>query len=441
MTFKYQYQHKLFYKIVILAEQSGLESFPTIRRIDLYNKPQCHTIIMFNLKGATMSFDEASLKVHRELSGKISILPKVKINDIKDLATFYTPGIAAVSKKIAEKTCNVWKYTSRSNLVAVISDGSAVLGLGNIGPEAAHPVMAGKAVLFKEFANIDAFPICLDTQDPQKIIETCKILAPSFAGINLEDISAPRCFEIERELQDLKIPVMHDDQHGTAVVVLAGLINATKVTGKNLSKSKIVIVGVGAAGTAIAHMIYTFTKGKAEITAVNSQGIVCDIHDSKNRKICGAVNKNKISGKLEDAILDADIFIGVSAAGVLKKNLVLKMASNPIIFAMANPVPEIMPNEAKEAGAMIVATGRSDFANQVNNVLAFPGIFRGALDAKATKISKEMLLAAAHALANCVKNPTKEKILPNPLDKSVALTIAEAVKKEAIKQKIVRGAC
>ena len=388
-----------------------------------------------------MSYDEISLKLHKELSGKISIAPKVRIKNIKDLSTFYTPGVAAVSRKIAEKACLAWEYTARSNLVAVVTDGSAVLGLGNIGPEAAHPVMAGKALLFKEFANIDAFPICLDTQDPKKIIETCKFLAPSFGGINLEDISAPRCFEIEAALQDLGIPVMHDDQHGTAVVVLAGLINSTRVTGRKIEDSKIVICGAGAAGTAIALMIDHYTKGKAEIIALDRSGVVCSKDDKENREICKVSNKQKKSGDLKSAVQGADIFIGVSAGNVLKAEHIKSMNKNPIIFAMANPVPEIMPDIAKSAGAMIVATGRSDFPNQVNNVLAFPGIFRGALDAKATRITQEMKDSAAIALANCVLKPTKNKILPSPLDKKVVLAVSKAVKAQAIKQKVLRPIC
>lgn len=388
-----------------------------------------------------MSYDKTSLRRHKELLGKVGIYSKVRIKSLEDLSVFYTPGVAAVSREIAKKTCKVWDYTMRGNSVAVVTDGSAVLGLGNIGPEAAHPVMAGKALLLKEFAGIDAFPICLDTQNTKEIIKTVKYLAPSFGGINLEDISAPRCFEIEEALQNIGIPVMHDDQHGTAVVVLAGLINATKIVGKKLESCRIVICGAGAAGTAIALMIARFTKNKAEICAVDRQGIACSLEDKTHREICQATNCKIITGGLNKAIENADIFIGVSAPDVLKKEMVKKMAKGAIVFAMANPNPEIMPDVAKSAGAAIVATGRSDFKNQVNNVLAFPGIFRGALDAKAIKITEEMKMAAALALANAVKNPTKDRILPSPLEKSVVSKIAKAVKKIAIEQKVIRSIC
>lgn len=388
-----------------------------------------------------MPYDKLSLKIHKQISGKISISPKVNIKDIRDLSTFYTPGVAAVSKEIAKSACKVWEYTARKNLVAVVTDGSAVLGLGNIGPEAAHPVMAGKALLFKEFADIDAFPICLATQDTEEIIKTCKLIAPSFGGINLEDISAPRCFEIESKLQKIGIPVMHDDQHGTAVVVLAGLINATKVVGKKLENCKIIVNGPGAAGTAIALAIAEFTKKKAKIIALDEHGVVCTKEDEKERKICTAVGKNPHSGNLAESIKNADIFIGVSVGNILTSEHVKSMAAKPIVFAMANPTPEIDPALAKKGGAEIIATGRSDYPNQVNNVLAFPGIFRGALDAGATKITPEMLSAASLALAKSVAKPSKDKILPNPLEKSVVLKIARAVKKQAIAQGVIRPKC
>jgi len=388
-------------------------------------------------------YDKLALKRHKELLGKISIASKAEVKTMEDLAVYYTPGVAAVSQKIADNTCKIWEYTARSNLVAVISDGSAVLGLGNIGPEAAHPVMAGKALLFKEFADIDAFPLVLDTQDTKEIVKTVKYLAPSFGGINLEDISAPRCFEIEEALQDLGIPVMHDDQHGTAVVVLAGLINATKVLKKDLSKCKIVINGAGAAGSAVALMISRYTRGDVKMAIIDREGMVCTRGDLDEYKkaLCSEVNHEKMHQSLHEAIVDADIFIGLSVGNVLDKELVQKMAKDPIIFAMANPTPEIHPKLAKEAGAAIIATGRSDYPNQVNNVLAFPGIFRGALDAKATKITAEMKLAAALALAGAVKNPTREKILPSPLEKHVAKVIAKAVKQKAIEQKVIRPNC
>ena len=319
------------------------------------------------------------------------------------MAVFYTPGVAEVSRQIAKDRAKSWDYTNRSNSVAVISDGSAVLGLGNIGAEAAQPVMAGKALLMKEFAGIDAYPIVLATQDTEEIIKTVKYLAPNFGAINLEDISAPRCFEIEERLQDLGITVMHDDQHGTAVVVLAGLINATKLVGKKLENCKIVIVGAGAAGTAIALMLAHYTKDKADICAVDRQGIVCSIEDKLKRKICKATNCKTISGGLDRAIIGADIFIGVSAPNILKQPHIKKMAKD-----------------------------------QVNNVLAFPGIFRGALDAKVTKITTEMLVAAAEALARSVKNPMVDKILPSPLERLVVKNISRAVKAQAQKEKVIR---
>lgn len=390
-----------------------------------------------------MKYDELSLKKHKELLGKIGIYSKAKVNTINDLATYYTPGVAAVSKAIAEKKCRMWDYTFRKNSVAVISDGSAVLGLGNIGPEAAHPVMAGKALLFKEFAGIDAFPICLGTQETKEIIKTCRYLATSFGGINLEDISAPRCFAIEEALQDLGIPVMHDDQHGTAVVILAGLINATKLVNKTLEKCKIVVNGLGAAGTATALMISEYTKNKAEILLLDSKGLVCgrDGINQAKKNACDAIHSPKILGELKQAMIGADIFIGLSAPNILSEDMVKSMNKDSIIFAMANPVPEIDPEKAKKAGAKIVATGRSDYPNQVNNVLAFPGIFRGALDAGALKITKKMKFAAAMALAKETKNPSINKIIPNPLDKGVATAVAEAVKKAAIAEKVIRSKC
>lgn len=391
-----------------------------------------------------MDYGKESLDKHRKLSGKIEIKGKAPVKDLEDLAILYTPGIAAVSSEIAKKECKVWEYTSRSNFVAVVTDGSAVLGLGNIGPEAAQPVMAGKALLLKEFANVDAFPICLDTQDIDEIVKTVKYLAPSFGGINLEDISAPRCFEIENRLQNLGIPVMHDDQHGTAVVVLAGLINAMKIVGKKLNECKIVINGVGAAGTAIAIMIDEFTSGRANIITLDSKGAICrnrkDLNEYKE-DLNKIINEENICGNLSEVIDGADVFIGVSVGNVLKPEMVRKMAEDSIIFALANPTPEIDPDVAKKAGAKIIATGRSDYPNQVNNVLAFPGIFRGALDAGATKITDGMLSAAAMALACYVKNPTTDKILPSPIDKNVAKIIAKAVKNQAIKEGVIRPIC
>lgn len=387
-----------------------------------------------------MDHGKESLKRHKKLKGKIGIYSKMEINSLEDLSIFYTPGVAAVSKLIAKNKEKIWDYTMRDNTVAVISDGSAVLGLGNIGPEAAQPVMAGKALLFKEFAGIDAFPLCLDTQDANEIIMICRALAPSFGGINLEDISAPRCFEIENALQDLGIPVMHDDQHGTAVVVLAGLINATKVVGKKLENCKIVVNGLGAAGTATARMIAKYTNARATILLVDSQGLVCSrpkLADYKTQ-ICKTVGLNESTGGLSRAVRGADIFIGLSAPNVLSREMVGTMNKNAIVFAMANPIPEIEPEEALLGGAVIVATGRSDYPNQVNNVLAFPGIFRGALDAKATKITEKMKLAAANALAKSVGRPRTDRILPDPLDRKVVKDIARAVKVTAIAEGVVR---
>ncbi len=388
-----------------------------------------------------------SVELHRRLKGKISIEPKVKVKSSEDLSLVYTPGVAQPCKDIAANPKLVYDYTMKGNSVAVVSDGSAVLGLGNIGARAAIPVMEGKALLFKEFAGIDAFPICLDTQDPEKIVEVVKAIAPVFGGINLEDISAPKCFFVEESLQELGIPVMHDDQHGTAIVVLAGLLNAAKAVGKPLDAMKIVISGSGAAGTAIARILscygdFDYTcKSAADVIVVDSKGIVVtgrpDLTHAK-LELSTHTNKRKVSGTLDKALVGADVFIGVSAAGVLKGHHVKLMAKNPIVFALANPVPEIMPDEAKAAGARIVATGRSDFPNQVNNALAFPGVFRGALDAKAVRITDGMKVAAAHAIAACVKNPSADKIIPPVLDKSVARKVAEAVKAAAVKEGVVR---
>lgn len=387
-----------------------------------------------------MNYDEESLKRHRELKGKLEIRVKAPIETIDDLSTFYTPGIAAVSRAIAEDQSREWEYTGRGNLVAVVSDGSAVLGLGNIGPAAAQPVMAGKAALFKEFAGVDAIPIVLATQNVDEIITTVRTIAPSFGGINLEDISAPHCFTIENALQDLGIPVMHDDQHGTAVVVLAGLINSTKILGRPLNESKMVINGAGAAGTAIAIMLQEYAPG-IEVVIVDSKGIVVesreDLNDEK-RAMAARTNPNRLEGSLADALIGAHIFIGVSVAGALHAELIRTMAPDPIIFAMANPVPEVYPDEARAAGAAIVATGRSDFPNQVNNVLVFPGIFRGALDAHATRITRGMFLAAAEALAHHIAEPNREHILPSPLDKGVACVVAEAVANAARSDGVIR---
>lgn len=376
------------------------------------------------------NYAEESLEYHRELKGKIELKIKRPIVTKEDLSLAYTPGVGAVSRAIADDVEQVWELTGRRNWVAVVSDGSAVLGLGNIGPEAAIPVMEGKAALFKEFGNVDAFPICINTQDTEEIIKVVQALEPTFGGINLEDISAPRCFEIERRLNEtMNIPVFHDDQHGTAIVVLAGLLNALKVAGKELASSKILISGAGAAGSAIAEML--MAEGAVDIIVTDSKGALSqDRTDLNSEKIelLNKTNPNNVSGGLEEAIIGREVFIGVSAPGILTAEMIKTMATNPIIFAMANPIPEIMPEIAKAAGAFVVATGRSDYPNQVNNVLAFPGIFRGALDAKATEITKEMKLAAAKALASYVKNPSVNEILPNPLDKNASKAVADAVR-------------
>jgi len=377
-----------------------------------------------------MDFDKKALEEHERLQGKIALQGKVPVTSREDLSWAYSPGVAEPCRKIAENKEDVWKYTARGNWVAVVSDASSVLGLGNIGPEAGLPVMEGKALLFKEFGNVDAFPICLDTQDTEEIIETVKRIAPSFGGVNLEDISAPQCFEIEERLRaELDIPVFHDDQHGTAIVALAGLTNAVTITGRRFEDLRIVISGAGAAGVAIAKIL--LSQGVEDVVAVDSRGIISStregLNDSKKR-LLELTNPDDINGTLADAMKGRDVFIGVSAPGIVSKEMVQSMAKDPIVFAMANPVPEIMPDLAKEAGAAVVATGRSDFPNQVNNVLAFPGIFRGALDVRANDITDKMKLAAARALAEHVQNPTPDRIIPDALDKGVAKVVAEAVK-------------
>ncbi len=393
-----------------------------------------------------MSLKDEALELHRKKKGKLAVRPKVKIKTRQDLSLAYTPGVADVSLAIAEDKKKVYDYTIKRNTVAVVTDGSAVLGLGNIGPEAALPVMEGKCVLFKELAGIDAFPICLDTQDTAEIIKTIKNIAPVFAGINLEDIAAPRCFEIEAALQGIGIPVFHDDQHGTAIVIHAALTNAAKVVGKKIEELKVVVNGAGAAGISVAKLLTCFEISEHVCTSVkdailcDSKGIIYDGREVDNKykeELAKITNKKKIQGTLADALVGADVFIGVSKGNVLTKDMVRTMGRDPIIFAMANPIPEIMPQDAKEAGAAVVGTGRSDFPNQINNALVFPGVFRGALDAKATKITNEMKLAAARALASSVE-PTAEKILPEVLDKSVVKKIAAAVKKEAKKGKVTR---
>ncbi|MCU5483494.1 malate dehydrogenase (oxaloacetate-decarboxylating) [Bacillus sp. TE9106W] len=380
--------------------------------------------------------NERSLLLHKELVGKIEITSKVEVNSADDLSLTYTPGVAESCKAIAADEETVYDYTARGNMVAVVSDGTAVLGLGNIGPKAAMPVMEGKSILFKKFANVDAFPLCLGTTDVDEIVTLVKNLEPTFAGINLEDIAAPRCFEIEKRLkEETNIPVFHDDQHGTAIVVLAAVINALKVVSKQMENVKIVINGAGSAGIAIGKLL--LKAGAKHITLVSLEGIVCEGETWMNEaqiEVSKKTNREHVRGTLKDAIHQADIFIGVSAPNVLTKELVQTMNEKAIVFAMANPIPEIFPEDALEAGAAVVGTGRSDYANQVNNVLAFPGIFRGALDVRATDITEEMKLAAAYGIANIITDEERNAnyVIPNPLDKRVVPSVAEAVAKAAI---------
>lgn len=377
-----------------------------------------------------MDYNKLALELHEKYKGKIttSLRDKEELNRDK-LSAYYSPGVGAVSQAIAENPADLPKYTWTNNLVAVISDGSAILGLGNLGPKAAMPVMEGKALLFKHFADVDAVPIVLDVHEPEEIIATIKAIAPSFGAINLEDIAAPKCFEIEERLKaELDIPVFHDDQHGTAVVVLAGLINAAKLTGRNLADCKFVVIGAGAAGTAIIKLLNLY--GAKNIVAVDSRGIVgksrTDLNAEKTA-LLEYVDASQ-SGSIEDAVTDADVFIGVSRAGLLTPELVQKMAKDPIVFALANPVPEIMPDVAKQAGVAIIGTGRSDFPNQVNNSLAFPGIFRGALDHGVKKITDQHKLAAAETLASLVENPTIDKVVPTAFDEGVVEAIANVIR-------------
>jgi len=390
-----------------------------------------------------MNIYEEALKLHEENKGKIEVISKTEVKDMHDLAVVYTPGVAEPCRKIHEKTSEVYKYTSKGNMVAVVSDGTAVLGLGDIGPEAALPVMEGKAVLFKHFANVDAFPICLATKDPDKIVEAVTLIAPSFGGINLEDISAPRCFEIEERLKKiLDIPVFHDDQHGTAVIVLSGLLNALKIVGKDVDKIKVVVNGAGAA--AIAVLKFLMSAGVKNAILCDSRGIIYEGRKENmnpvKEEMAKITNKDKIKGTLADAIKGADVFLGLSVAGALSKEMVRSMASDPIIFAMANPIPEIMPDEARKAGARIVATGRSDFPNQVNNCLGFPAIFKGALKVRASQINEEMKLAASYALASLISEEDLNKgiIIANAFDPRVVEVESEAVAQAAIKSGVAR---
>ena len=382
-----------------------------------------------------MDYAEAALKMHRENHGKLEMASKIPLTTRDELSTAYTPGVAAPCLKIKEDKSEAYTYTAKGNLVAVVTDGTAVLGLGDIGPEAAMPVMEGKAVLFKKFGGVDAVPICLDTRDTEEIIETVKRIAPTFGGINLEDISAPRCFEIEQRLErELDIPVFHDDQHGTAVVTAAAMLNALKLTGRKLEDIKVVTSGAGAAGIAIIKLLVSL--GLKTVIMCDRKGAIYEGRGDLNaekEEMAKISNRGMEKGSLADVLKGADVFIGVSAPGTVTEEMVKTMAPNPILFPMANPVPEIMPDLAKAAGAAVVGTGRSDFPNQINNVLAFPGIFRGALDVRAKDINDEMKVAAAYAIAGLIdeKELNAEYIIPNPFDKRVAKAVAQAVAKAA----------
>jgi malate dehydrogenase (oxaloacetate-decarboxylating) len=390
-----------------------------------------------------VNINEEALKLHEENKGKIEVISKTEVKDMHDLAVVYTPGVAEPCRKIHQDVNQVYRYTTKGNMVAVVTDGTAVLGLGDIGPEAALPVMEGKAVLFKHFANVDAFPICLATKDPDKIVEAVTLIAPGFGGINLEDISAPRCFEIEERLKKiLDIPVFHDDQHGTAIVVLSGLINALKVVGKDLDNIKVVVNGAGA--SAIAVLKFIMSAGVKNAILCDSKGTIYEGRKENmnpvKEEMAKITNKDKIKGTLADAIKGADVFLGLSAAGALKPEMVKTMASDSIIFGMANPTPEIMPDVAKAAGARIVATGRSDFPNQVNNCLGFPAIFKGALKVRASQINEKMKLAAAYALASLISEDelNDENVIADVFDPRVVERESEAVAKAAIESGVAR---
>ncbi|MEK5498260.1 NAD(P)-dependent malic enzyme [Bacillus altitudinis] len=390
-----------------------------------------------------MSLREEALHMHKENQGKLESKSKVQVKNAKDLSLAYSPGVAEPCKDIYDDTSKVYDYTMKGNMVAVVTDGSAVLGLGNIGAEASLPVMEGKAVLFKSFAGVDAFPIALATNDVDKIVETVKLLEPTFGGVNLEDIAAPNCFIIEERLKkETNIPVFHDDQHGTAIVTVAGLVNALKLSGKSMSSIKVVANGAGAAGIAIIKLLYHF--GVRDIIMCDTKGAIYEgrpngMNAVKN-EVATFTNQDRKEGSLEEVIEGADVFIGVSAAGALTKEMVGKMAKDPVIFAMANPNPEIMPEDAHAAGASVVGTGRSDFPNQVNNVLAFPGIFRGALDVRATHINEEMKIAAVEAIASLVSDEelSAEYVIPAPFDARVAPAVAKAVAKAAMETGVAR---
>jgi malate dehydrogenase (oxaloacetate-decarboxylating) len=379
-----------------------------------------------------MGYKKKSIQLHKKYKGKIEIKSKVPVSGRDDLSMVYTPGVAGPSKEIAKDKKKAYDLTMKGNFVGIVSDGSAVLGLGNIGPEAALPVMEGKAVIFKKFVGLDAFPICLDTQKVEEIIKTVKYLAPNFAAINLEDISAPRCFEIEASLQNIGIPVMHDDQHGTAIVVFAGLINALKVVKKDLSKVKVIIAGAGSAGVAILKLLKS--AGMRDVLVCDSRGIICshrkDISkNSYKQSIIKTTNGRGKCGPLKDALEGADVFIGVSGPNTFKKEWIKKMNDKPIVFAMANPNPEITPEEAKLGGVYIMATGRSDYPNQINNALAYPGIFKGAIESRAKKITSKMKLAASYAIADLIKKPSRKNIISSILNKKAHEAVVKAVKK------------
>lgn len=390
-----------------------------------------------------MSLREEALHIHRVHKGKLESKSKIPVKNASDLSLVYSPGVAEPCKEIYDDKNKVFDYTMKGNMVAVVTDGTAVLGLGNIGPEAALPVMEGKAVLFKSFAGVDAFPICLNTTDVDQIVNTVKLLEPTFGGVNLEDIAAPNCFVIEERLKkETNIPVFHDDQHGTAIVTVAGLVNALKLAGKSMSNIRIVASGAGAAGIAIIKLLYTY--GVRDIIMCDSRGAIFENRPYGMNDVKSAVakftNRDYLEGSLADVIKEADVFIGVSVEGALTKEMIQSMKANPIIFAMANPAPEIMPNDAKDAGAMVVGTGRSDFPNQVNNVLAFPGIFRGALDVRATHINERMKIAAVEAIASLIPESelTTEYVIPAPFDPRVAPAVAQAVAKAAMETGVAR---
>lgn len=389
-----------------------------------------------------MNYFEESLKLHEKSKGKIEVISKIKVETREDLSLAYTPGVAEPCRKIHQNEDDVYKYTSKGNIVAVVTDGTAVLGLGDIGPKAALPVMEGKSILFKEFADVDAFPICIDSKNVDDIVKTVKLIAPGLGGINLEDIGAPRCFEIEEKLKkELDIPVFHDDQHGTAIVVLAGLINALKIVNKKIEDIKIIINGAGAAGTAIANLLTA--AGAKNIIACDKSGALYTGMPSTNEaksELARVTNPNKEKGPLADVMNNADVFIGVSAADVVKAEMVKSMAKDAIILAMANPTPEIMPDVAIAAGARVVGTGRSDFPNQINNVLVFPGVFRGALNVRAKEINLDMKIAAAYAIANYidVDELNENNIIPSALDKGVASAVAQAIEEAARKSGVAR---